>query len=540
MIIRAMDNFQVERRSEQEPGPARNYSGTLFLIFICWYALLTYGGIRSPDNEISFQTGQELADHGTFAIGGLPTWPGFGIAKGVDGKEYSVFSPLQSVLMVPFISLGEFIDATGWYRHVPFSLPISLQVDFPSFTAALNGSPIVDEAHALRLIVSLFNVLFGALAVVSFYRVLKKFGISPEISFLFALLFGAGSLFQAYAATMFTEPLSTVLVLLSFESLIGISPCTDPKQLFFGGLLLGLALTAHVSVLLFVPFFLFLASFPLFRRVSERTGEFGLRVRPLLFYLGGFLIPAIVLLFFNFMRFGNILETGRTVDPGAIQKFGYGYFVSPWTGLLGVTLSWGKGIVFYSPVIVLACIGWRLFIRREAVAAYAIILMSITRIIFIASRFDWAGGFCLGPRLLVPAIPFLLMPLAFWSDEKIRAGEWGKMRPVLILGAACIIQQWYFSIGEVFTYFHQAYAAGLRAGVNIFHDWRIYFDPQYSPLVHVLQAHRSPFLLQMVPLSNAAIFLGGTVILLAVLFLTWMIVRARLVCRQPADLDHPR
>src|SRR6185369_490553 len=66
----------------------------LLAVFLVWYALLMYGGVRSPDSEVVFQTGQAIADHGTTAVDGIWGWPGFGIARGVDGRHYSVFGPL--------------------------------------------------------------------------------------------------------------------------------------------------------------------------------------------------------------------------------------------------------------------------------------------------------------------------------------------------------------------------------------------------------------------------------------------------------------
>src|SRR5688572_12494234 len=75
----------------------------LFLAALVVFALTNYGGIRAPDNEVTFRTCESLAKRGTVAIVSAPGWRNFGTAKGVDGKQYSVFGLGQAIACVPFV-----------------------------------------------------------------------------------------------------------------------------------------------------------------------------------------------------------------------------------------------------------------------------------------------------------------------------------------------------------------------------------------------------------------------------------------------------
>ena len=485
-------NVQINEQLVSATDTARRIDrrncALLFAVLLCWYVLLLNGGIRSPDCEIVFQTGQSLADHGTFAVEGSPLWPGFGVAKGLDGQQYSIFGPLQSILIVPFVRVAELINATGWYQHCFFPIPYSLLIDKPSFDAALESNPAGGgEVHALRFLTSFYETFIGALAALVFYRLLRRLKISPQVGLVTSILFGAGSLFSSYIGVMFTEPLSVLLVLSSLLFAVGTDGRRPSNELVASGILLGLGVATHITVMLFIPSFILYLYF-----------DSGKDWKPILSLLDGLFVPLVVLGWFNYSRFGNPFETGRFVDPEAAKRYDYGHFVPPFTGLFGLVTSTGKSLLWYSPAILLAVPGWKLFLQKYRVLAITILATALVRILFIASREDWAGGFCLGPRLLVALVPLLIIPFGFWL-------------------ALCIIQQWAFALGDVFNFYYHAFNYERDAGINIMHEWIIYFTPRYAPLLHILNASRSPFLMKWIPLSNEGLFIVG-VIVIAVLW----------------------
>ena len=78
--------------------------------------------------------------------------------------------------------------------------------------------------------------------------------------------------------------------------------------------------------------------------------------------------------------------------------------------LWGLTFSEYRGLFFVSPVLLLAFVGlWRMR-RRDAAVVLAVFALFL---VMVASFNGWEGGSSFGPRHLLPAIPFLVLPLAF-------------------------------------------------------------------------------------------------------------------------------
>jgi hypothetical protein len=78
--------------------------------------------------------------------------------------------------------------------------------------------------------------------------------------------------------------------------------------------------------------------------------------------------------------------------------------------LWGLTFSEYRGLFFVSPVLLLAFIGmWRM--RRRDLATIGAIFAIF--LVMVASFNGWEGGSSFGPRHILPAIPLLVLPLAF-------------------------------------------------------------------------------------------------------------------------------
>jgi hypothetical protein len=99
-----------------------------------------------------------------------------------------------------------------------------------------------------------------------------------------------------------------------------------------------------------------------------------------------------------------------------------------WAGLYGITLSPYRGLLFLSPVLALALPGlvllWRERNLRRTVTLLGVVIAGF--VFYVASYSYWWGGDAIGPRFLVPAVPFMILPLArtvdVWLDRA--AGRW--------------------------------------------------------------------------------------------------------------------
>jgi hypothetical protein len=476
----------------------RRRQGLVFLFAAILYVATSYAGIRSPDEEVVFETCDALLHRHTFAVDGQSTWEGFGLAPGRDGRSYSIFGPLQPIACVPFLAAADLVDHTRWFAHVP--PPRSHYIDGGS-RAALMNAPIAPEAaemHARRTLVGWsFNALVAAATVLAFLRLCLRLSKHQISALVVTGAYGVGSLIWPYSGTFFSEPLAILLLILSFDALMA-------DRRVWAGAALGLATCAHVTALLFLPFWLVIA-----------CGAGGARVRAIAgaSFLAGALAAMAPLGVFNAARFGSIWETGRNVLP---DGFGYGVLQAPWRGLWGLSLSPGKGLLLFCPVVLLGFGGWRSLAGRSAamrLTAVASAAALVGRWLFLAARSDWHGGFSLGPRYLLMAVPFLLWPAVAWLDDLVDARRWRAFTGVLIFLGACALQQLYFVLGEIFSYLHWVKLRGAAAGDNVFDDDQIYLAARHSPLVGLLDRFRGPFLLKAWSAANGTLWLACAVVL---------------------------
>lgn len=495
-------------------GKSRATAFRLFLATACVYALTNYGGIRSSDAEIVFRVGESMTGGGV-AIRELEDWPGFGVAKGPDGRFYGIYPPVQSVIAAPLIGLARLLDRTGWYRPDAFRVPASHYVERGLLDALREKTPEHKSPHALRFIVSFFNSIIGALGVVVFWSVARRFTRGRAATLGLTALYAFGTPLWSYSDTFFTEPLATLLVLVSFRLLIGQDPDvpeadsrTSPWAFAGSGIALGLACGTHPTAILFAPFFLGYAWLAGVRREGARRAA----LRALLPAIAGLALLLGLLACYNVLRFGNPLQDGRS-----ISQMNTSAFVGPWTaafraGAWGLLAGAHKGILIFCPAVLLGLLGWRSFHKRHAALAWILAGAVTVRWLFIASFEGGEGGFCLGPRYLVMGIPFLLLPAGALLDSLFAPG--GAWRPRLAAGfiLLCVLQQFWFASGEIFSYYHFLKIGVARQHLSL-SDQAIYGDWATSPAIHLLEHQKGPFLFRQFPLGAWSCWGVGALIL---------------------------
>jgi hypothetical protein len=147
---------------------------------------------------------------------------------------------------------------------------------------------------------------------------------------------------------------------------------------------------------------------------------------------------------YNWLCFGSPLQTGFQHLVGRVDEvygpaYRAGFFgmqTPDPTAPFGMLFSPARGMLFLSPVLALAPIGfWREIRRREhrgdALLALAVALAVFA---FAATTVDWRGGWGIGTRYLVPAIPFLLVGVA-GSIRDRRAADAG----AIVFGGLAVV-----------------------------------------------------------------------------------------------------
>lgn len=278
---------------------------------------------------------------------------------------------------------------------------------------AIKRLPGVADQPVYALTSHLSSALWMALAAGSFYRICRRRGASIRASALWTLALGLGTPCLIYARSPYAEALQTLSLLLLYESVLGQREKITRSGMAFVGISAGILLnTKLVYVLIFPLFFAYLIYQHFITTKDRRPREFliGLLIAFLSFlpFLG-------LVLFHNKVKTGSVLQTGWY--PGSRGVFSGDL----WAGVFGLWLSPGKGLIWFAPPIVLGLFGIRASLRRwpaETVLALAVVA---TVTAFSAKYQVWHGGYCWGPRYLVPVVPLVMLLALPWLQEALAA-----------------------------------------------------------------------------------------------------------------------
>jgi hypothetical protein len=159
------------------------------------------------------------------------------------------------------------------------------------------------------------------------------------------------------------------------------------------------------------------AAFGVWTLRSVEPGRAGLMVGAAVVGAIAALVPTLV---YNIAIYGGVFHAG--LEQPAVMPEGAAILSWPSPSrLLGLLFGGFRGLLWVAPLIVIVPLGYWVSFRRIARPAWWLLLgLPVAQLVLIAGyAYAW-GGWSTGPRFLVPALPFLWLPLAFlWQ----RAGE---------------------------------------------------------------------------------------------------------------------
>jgi hypothetical protein len=318
--------------------------------------------IWNKDGNGMLEVAISLVKHQNFRVS-----PSMG-ALGVDGYYYSMWYPLQSILAVPLVAIGL------WLSQI-FHLPEGYMAG----------------AFAL-LLPPLYTAVTTALVVLLAFRL----GSDRQGAYIAALSYAFCTISSAYAREFYPEPLIAVLVILSVYLIFGKSD----RSKIIGSFTAGLAILAKPSTIVLGP----LLSVYLFLKKQPPT----IAIAPLI-STGVF---AGIYGVYNFVRFGNPMSFGQSWMTTAANEI----LAAPVSakdgnhlteGLLGMIISPGRGIIWYSPCVLLGFVGFFYAYKSKLYESLLIIGFSLVFLV-INSGAWWTGAWSWGPRYLLPTFPLLL------------------------------------------------------------------------------------------------------------------------------------
>ncbi len=138
----------------------------------------------------------------------------------------------------------------------------------------------------------------------------------------------------------------------------------------------------------------------------------------LAFALGASL-PTVFLLEYNATAFGSPWKTGYFFH--ATEQFArvhsaenpLGLRTPDWSRVADLTIRPARGLLWYAPIVALTVPGIIVLVFRRY-SGMALVCTSAIAAVFLVnlSYPEWSGGWSTGPRLLVPMLPFAMLPVA--------------------------------------------------------------------------------------------------------------------------------
>ncbi len=436
----------------------------VFVFLLLVYVVSTGGHLYSPDAVLRGRVTESLVTRGALDVDprGIP--PGF-LSLGRGGLAYPKYEAGASLVAVPFCVVGD-----GLARLAP-----------EAATAPLFSGPLflwyrADQPEAWRFFaLALTNAVVIAGAVALLAALALRLGYPPQTAGRVALLAGLASPLWVYTKDLFAEPLAA-LGLVAFvwgaERAAQQGDTSAPgeqepaaRAAFLAGLGQGLAVLAKTAHVVVVPGALAVLAWRWRRLGGARrlAGRFAV----------GLLLPLLVAVAWNVARFGDPLASGY----GSELEL---WITGPLEGLAGLLGSPGRGLLPYFPAALVALAMTPASYRRLpqwTVFAW----VSLVALLGLYCRWHgWDGGWCFGPRFLVPVLPLLALVVApFFAERRgprgLRAAGWA------CLGLSLLIA--FTGTLVAYTDFHQAlrHLFGSHYLDVARWDWRYYAPLAYWP-----------------------------------------------------------
>ena len=370
----------------------RRDAGLLFLFFVCFYFLISSGHFFSTDEIHHYQITRSLVTRGDMTIPRMKD-----AVEGPDGRYYTHHKGVApSVLAMPFYAAGAGLER--W-------LPESWQAPLAGRSYGQRGQWGGDVKI---FAVCLFNVLVSSLLCVMVYRLALELGFSPASCLLLPLLLGTTTIVCVYATSFFHHTLTCLALVGAMLQSLRARRDGGWAPAVFAGLWLACALLTRMETALAVPIFALYLIRGFDWRRPWAVGKQAWRV------VGAFLVPIVaglaVHFLVNYLKFGMLgLPESKDRLDASIPDALFGHLLSP-----------GRSIFVYSPVLVLALLGWRRFHARHRRESWLILVLSVAFLAAYSSYNAWHGHWAWGNRYLLILVPFWLLPLGCSLDAVLR------------------------------------------------------------------------------------------------------------------------
>jgi hypothetical protein len=350
----------------------------------------------------------------------------------VDGHYYSDKAPGAA-----FLGIGLYA-AVRPVLDSPFVAGLSdrlAQHEAFRTTLRADGSGVnagkVRFALLQTLVAALVAALPTALACLLVWRLALRFSGSAPASLVAAFAYALATPALAYSNAVYGHQLAAFLLVAAFALVALGPPRPGTWRLLLVGVLLAFAIVTEYPTL---P-----AAGILFGYTGWRLLKTGAPLR-----LGWTLAAGLAVgagwMAYNTVVFGGPLSLGYSYSELWMDQHSVGFMslsTPTWAAAWGITFSPFRGLFLLAPWLLLALPGYVLWWRRAALRAawWAVLGCAAALFAFNVSSHMWWGGFAVGPRYLLPALPFLALPAAFALDWLLQRGMGRALAALLLLGS---------------------------------------------------------------------------------------------------------
>jgi len=303
-----------------------------------------------------------------------------------------------------------------------------------AFEATLNeeGSGLLIEkiyyALALYTVTIAIIAIPAALLGVLIYNTLGLLGLSNPTRFWTTLIYGLATPAFAYGGMLFSHQLVAFLVFFAFYQAFRFQKgAIDRKNLFVAGFALGWSvITEYPSVLIAAGVTIYI----LYRHFNWEK---------IVWLVIGGIIPGVLLMAYDYAAFGTILPVGYQysvlyTQEGGAHSSGFLSLTYPhFEALWGITFGSFRGLFFLSPILLLAIGGFPIWWSIKSLRSewFLSVWAVSSFLLFNGSSVMWQGGYAVGPRYLIPMLPFLVLSIGF-AWEKLAIKLYGRLLLVLL------------------------------------------------------------------------------------------------------------
>jgi hypothetical protein len=347
------------------------------LFFLGFYLITARGNISEADGVINFMTTRALVETSSLS---LPCgFPDVFVTQGVNDLCYSKYGIGWPLLSIPMYMIGRSISGPAPADPNELSVP--------------------------RLFVSTLNQFITAATCSILYLLGFRLTGDKKCALELAFVFGLFTIAWPYASTNFSQSLIGFLLLTSIV-LINSQNHSLVNNLL-AGCFLGAAFLVRLDSL---PLILVIYIWAI-HKIRSTSAKFD---KNLISSMAIILVP----IFISFAVFG-VIQLNHFSSLFQTGYEGEGWTSPFFTGFMGLLFSFGKGVVFYSPLILLALPGLFILYKQgvKDLPLLAILLLVLHLLIY-SGWWSWKGGWSWGPRFLVPALPLLMIGLLPWLKSK--------------------------------------------------------------------------------------------------------------------------